>query len=114
MGWRGRPPPHLQRLSERSARQNCSRMHGWWEPSFSVSEINGGCRLSLCGVAYGEGETLQAAADDLVARLLGMSMPLRDRGWSFTFGAPDPNQLNFLWELGAIAARGEDIRDRLF
>jgi hypothetical protein len=89
-------------------------MHGWWEPSFSVSEINGGCRLSLCGVASGEGETLQAAADDLVARLLGMSMSLRDRGWSSAFGMPDPNQLNFLWELGAIAARGEDIRDRLF
>ena len=89
-------------------------MHGCWEPSFSVSEIAGGCRLSLCGVAYGEGATLQDAADDLVARLLGISISLRERGWSCAFGVPDLKQLTFVWELGAIAARGEDIRERLF
>jgi hypothetical protein len=89
-------------------------MYGWWEPSFSISEISGGCRLSLCGMAHGEGETLQDAADDLIARLLSISMSLRERGWSCAFGMPDLNQLTFLWELGAIAARGEDVRDRLF
>ena len=28
--------------------------------------------------------------------------------------APDPRWLEFLWELGEIAARGGDIRHRLF
>lgn len=91
-----------------------SLMDSGWEPLFVVSEIHGSCRLSLCGVAYGEGATLQDASDDLVARLMSISMSLRERGWSCAFGVPDPKQLTFIWELAAIAARGEDIRERLF
>lgn len=89
-------------------------MDGWWTPCFSVSDLEAGCRLSLGGVAFGEGETLQEAADDLIVRLLGISARLREHGWCSGFGPPDPKQVSFLWELGAVAARGDDVRDWLF
>jgi hypothetical protein len=35
--------------------------------------------------------------------------PERDR-----HGLPDPDWMRFMWELGELAAAGEDIRARLF
>jgi hypothetical protein len=86
-----------------------------WAPALHVRETGQGCRLTLAGLAYGNGATLQEAADDLVARLLTMVLCLRSSGFRPAPGVRhDPGALAFLWELGEIAQRGEDIRDRLF
>jgi hypothetical protein len=86
-----------------------------WSPSLQVSEVDGTCRLTLAGCAHGDGATLQEAADDLVARLLNVAMCFRSSGWARTTEVvPDMRWLNFVWELGEIAARGDDIRDRIF
>jgi hypothetical protein len=89
---------------------------GAWTPTLRLDETGTGCRLTLRGVTYGNGETLQEAADDLVARLLNMLLCLRSSGFSVprTLGPPDGRLLAFLWELGDIAARGDDIRARIF
>jgi hypothetical protein len=88
-----------------------------WTPALSIHELGGRCRLCLGGNLYGEGATLQEAADDLVRRLLALAMSLRSS--SGLRASPEGPQLDFRWfeflyELGAIAARGEDIRPRVF
>jgi hypothetical protein len=88
-----------------------------WTPALSIHELGGRCRLCLGGNLYGEGATLQEAADDLVRRLLALAMSLRSS--SGLRPSPEGPQLDFRWfeflyELGAIAARGEDIRPRVF
>jgi len=85
-------------------------------PSFSVREVGSRCRLSLDGVSWGDGDTLQEAANDLVARLQAVSLSLRATGWNLppALGPPDLRVLSFLSELGELAARGENIRNRLF
>jgi hypothetical protein len=86
-----------------------------WSPTLQVSEVGEGCRLTLAGFAYGDGATLQEAADDLVARLLNIAMCFRSSGWAKTTElVPDMRWLDFVWELGEIAARGGDIRERIF
>jgi hypothetical protein len=86
----------------------------WW-PSLHVHRHGPDCRLSLGAIAYGDGKTLQDAADDLVERLLTLAMCTRTGRMSFsTEVVPDPRWFEFLWELGEIAARGGDIRPRLF
>jgi hypothetical protein len=86
-----------------------------WSPPLHVSEVAGGCRLTLVGCAHGDGATLQEAADDLVARLLNVAMCFRSSGWSWTTEVmPDLRWFDFVWELGEIAARGGDIRERIF
>jgi hypothetical protein len=88
-----------------------------WTPALSVREVAGRCRLDLGGHVHGEGATLQEAADDLVSRLLALAMSLRsEAGFRVTPEVPgvDLRWFEFLYELGAIAARGEDIRDRVF
>jgi hypothetical protein len=87
-----------------------------WMPNLQLRETAGGCRLSLTGLAHGDGPTLQEAADDLIARLLGVVMSVRTSGFRIVseLGPPDRNVLDFLWELGELAARGEDIRPRVF
>jgi hypothetical protein len=86
-----------------------------WTPSLHLHETAGRCRLSLGGGAYGDGRTLQEAADDLVVRLLSVAMCLRRGGMTISSEAPpDLHWLEFLWELGEIAARGGDIRERIF
>ena len=64
----------------------------------------------------GRGDTLQEAADDLVLNLLNVIAATRATGLRVPGEAviPDVRALNFLHELGEVAARGEDIRDRLF
>ena len=62
-----------------------------------------------------DGDTLQEAADDLVARLRTIAPTFRSNGWSVpaAFGPPDVPVLAFLCEVGELAVRGEDIRDRV-
>jgi hypothetical protein len=88
-----------------------------WTPALSVREVAGRCRLDLGGHVHGEGATLQQAADDLVSRLLALAMSLRSgAGFRVSPEVPgvDLRWFEFLYELGAIAARGDDIRDRVF
>jgi hypothetical protein len=90
-------------------------MSDGWTPSLTVREVGRRCRLSLDGVAWGDGDTLQEAADDLLARLRVIALTLRSNGWNVpsAFGPPDVRVLSFLCELGELAARGDDIRDRV-
>jgi hypothetical protein len=87
-----------------------------WTPAFELHETGGGCRLTLGGWAHGEGETLQDAADQLIARLVDVALRFRRSGFRFThaLGRPNMDELSFVWELGEIAARGDDIRPRVF
>ena len=80
-----------------------------------MHETGAGCRLTLVGLTYGHGETLQEAADDLVLRVLNLVLRLRSSGFRIPagLGAPDPRLLELLWELAELAARGDDIRTRL-
>jgi len=87
-----------------------------WTPRLELREAGRRCRLSLGGWAQGEGETLQEAAGELVAGLQCLAVRFRSSGLSFppTLGRPDVRELDFLSELGDIAARGGDIRERVF
>jgi hypothetical protein len=87
-----------------------------WTPELAVRDVAGRCRLGLGGQIHGEGATLQAAADDLVRRLLALAMALRTDGFRVSPEAPgfDLRWFEFLYELGSIAAGGGDIRDRVF
>jgi hypothetical protein len=87
-----------------------------WTPQLRLDETTVGCRLSLVGVAYGNGATLQDAANDLIARVLSLVMAMRSSGlrYSSELGPPDPKLLEYLWELGEQAVRGNDIRERVF
>jgi hypothetical protein len=91
-------------------------MSDGWTPPLTVRKVGRRCRLSLDGVTWGDGDTLQEAADDLVSRLLAIALALRSNGWNLPseLGPPDLRVLSFLWELGEIAAGGDDIRDRVF
>jgi hypothetical protein len=88
-----------------------------WTPALSIHELGGRCRLCLGGNVQGEGATLQEAADDLVRKLLALAISLRSSA-GFRASPEAPHQdfrwFEFLYELGAIAARGEDIRPRVF
>jgi hypothetical protein len=64
------------------------------------------------GLTQADGATLQEAADALQCRLLVLALAYRSHGFGdrtahFGWGG-------FLHELGEIAARGGDIRARLF
>ena len=93
-----------------------SEVIGGWTPPLRLDERSDGCRLTLVGLTHGDGGTLQAAADDLVAKLLSLVMSWRNARLSFSSEVPppDPRLLEFLWELGDLAGRGEDIRPRVF
>ena len=87
-----------------------------WAPALHRNVVGRRCRLSLVGYTWGDGGTLQEAADDLVARLLGLVMCVRTSGLSVSTECPPPDLhwLQFLWELEQIAKRGGDIRERVF
>ena len=87
-----------------------------WTPALELSETGTGCRLSLGGWAHGEGETLQRASDQLVARLLDIALRFRGSGYNCArmLGRPSMADVSFVWELGEIAAGGGDIRPRVF
>jgi hypothetical protein len=85
-------------------------------PALSVRETAGRCHLTLAGLTYGVGLSLQEAADDLIARLYGIAIGARSSGFrpASELGPPDRNVHEFIWELGELAAAGEDIRPRVF
>lgn len=87
-----------------------------WTPALRISEIGGRVRLGFDGFSDVEGETLQDAADALVARLLQIAIALRSGGWGYLSSecAPDPDLLGFVWRLGDLAAAGGDPRELLF
>ena len=84
-------------------------------PSLTVREHGDRCRLSLAGDAWGEGATLQEAADDLVARVIRHARAVRSTGvvCSCELGGADHRWLDFLYEIGELAARGGDVRSRV-
>jgi hypothetical protein len=86
-----------------------------WSPPLQVLETGGRCRLSLGGWIYGDGDTLQESADDLIARLLHMAECWRGSGFTACTELPpvDRGWLDFLCELGELAARGGDVRERV-
>jgi hypothetical protein len=87
-----------------------------WSPALSLRESAGRCHLTLSGLTYGVGFSLQEAADDLIARLVGIALGARSSGFHHAaeLGPPDVNLIDFISEVGDIAARGEDIRPRVF
>jgi hypothetical protein len=88
-----------------------------WTPPLRIHETTGHCRLWLGSYAFGDGDTLQDAADALVARLLSLAMSLRSSGGiriSAELGPLDLSWFELIYELGEIAAAGGDIRDRVF
>jgi hypothetical protein len=103
-------------LSVKRMRGKTPRVEPGWTPELELRAEGGRCRLSLVGVTYGNGETLQEAGNDLLVRLFDLAVAFRDgrhrmetnggRGWS--------EVMEFLWEIGEIAARGGDIRGRVF
>jgi hypothetical protein len=82
-----------------------------WTPSLTIREHGDRCRLHLAADAWGDGATLQEAADDLVARVIQHAMAVRGGcAWARELGAPDRRWLDFLFEVGEIAERGGDVR----
>lgn len=76
----------------------------------------GGIRLELGTWSYGNGSSLESAADDLVRRLSAMALGLRSGAFRFTSetALPDREFLDFLWELSEMMDRPDDVRKRLF
>src|SRR5215211_3695577 len=61
-----------------------------------------------------EGSSLQEAADELIRHLLELVVAFRSSGCSASCELrPDLETMNFLQELGEIAAAGGDIRARV-
>jgi hypothetical protein len=87
-----------------------------WTPPLQLDARSDRCRLTLEGVTYGNGETLQEAGNDLLVRLHDLALGLRRGDSSSGTGATrmDPKVYGFLWELGEIAVRGGDLRERVF
>jgi hypothetical protein len=86
------------------------------ELPLQISERDGRVRLSLGSFSYAEGETLQEAADELVCRLLMVAMAFRNGGVGPLSSEcrPDLALLEFIWQLGEVAASGGDVREFLF
>jgi hypothetical protein len=81
----------------------------------TITEVDGRVRLDLGGLARGEGASLQEAADALVRRTLELALAFRASGCATSRElCPDVGAMNLLDELADIAARGGDIRARLF
>jgi hypothetical protein len=84
-------------------------------PALTITELGGHVRLTLGGFAHGEGASLQEAADDLVCSILRLAIAFRSNGLrACSEFPPDLETMNFLHELGEIAAAGGDIRTRVF
>ena len=75
-----------------------------------------GIRLELGSWTYGNGRTLEEAADDLVTRLASQAMAIRSGGLRLHSEVPLPDRayLDFLWELGDVAGEPDRVRARLF
>lgn len=91
-------------------------MEQGWTPEVELRAEAGICRLSLVGVTYGNGATLQEASNDLLVRLFDMAVAFRDGRHRVPMeaGRQWTEVMEFLWEIGEIAAQGGDIRGRVF
>ena len=71
-----------------------------------------GISLELGAWTAGYGRTLS----ELTARLLRLAVALRTSGFRFGSETPVPDRayLDYLWELGEMNARGQDIRESIF
>jgi hypothetical protein len=86
-----------------------------WSPELRLETRADLCRLSLEGVTYGNGATLQEAGTDLLTRLFDLAMALRaGRLRPGVTGGPDRRVLAYLWEIGELLARGGDLRQHVF
>jgi hypothetical protein len=87
-----------------------------WSPPLRVVEVGNGCRIELDGLASGQGRTLQEAGDALIERLLGLARAYRGCGATVPrdLGPVDLRTFEFVYELAALAAAGDDIRARVF
>jgi hypothetical protein len=85
-------------------------------PLLRTHPTGSGIRLELGSWSYGNGRTLQEAADDLVARLTVQARAIRAGRMRFTseLGLPDPDYMQFLWRLGELADRPDTIREEIF
>ena len=84
-------------------------------PALTIKELEGNVQLTLGGFAHGEGASLQEAADGLVASILKLVMAFRSTGFQVCREFHlDLETMNFLHELGEVAAAGGDIRARIF
>jgi hypothetical protein len=84
-------------------------------PALTITEAGQRVRLSLAGVASGEGACLQEAADELICSILRLVMAFHSTGFkACSEFRPDLETMSFLYELGEIAAAGGDIRSRVF
>ena len=83
-------------------------------PALTITENGDRVRLALGGFAQGAGSSLQEAADDLVSSILRLVRAFRSNGFkACPEASPDFETMNFLYELGEIAAAGGDIRSRV-
>jgi hypothetical protein len=84
-------------------------------PSLTVTESGGLVQLQVGALARGRGASLQEAADDLIRCLLAVVLAFRSSGFRGSCELqPDVETMDFLYELGEIAAAGGDIRARVF
>src|SRR4051794_39340954 len=88
-----------------------------WSPPLHLTDVDGGCRLTLAGCAHGHGRTLQEASDDLLRSLLRLAATVRAAaavGGSTDLPPPDDRVVRFLHDIGRIAETGGDVRGRVF
>jgi hypothetical protein len=84
-------------------------------PALNITEAGGRVCLNLGGFAQGQGASLQEAADELIRRIVELALAFRSTGCAASSElSPDLETMNFLHELGEIAAAGGDIRARVF
>src|SRR5213078_3703110 len=96
-------------------RVHTKRMEAW-TPSLRITERDGRVRLGLEGFGDVEGESLQEAADALVAYVLQVAMAYRSGGVGPLYSecSPDPAVLEFIWRVGELVKAGGDPRHLLF
>jgi hypothetical protein len=84
-------------------------------PLLRTRITSSGIRLELGAWGYGNGQTVETAADDLVARLTSHATAFRSGGLRFHSEAPRPDRafLDFLWELGELIGDSDAIRRRI-
>ena len=85
-------------------------------PPLRIREAGGRIRLGLDGFGAVEGATLQEAANELVLHLLRVALALRAGGIGPLCSecSADAALLEFVWQLGEVAASGGDPRELLF
>jgi hypothetical protein len=86
-----------------------------WTPTLRLHVRADRCHLWLGEVAHGEGESLQVALDGMVEalRTLALGIHRSAQPMPYDLARAEPRLLPFLWEIGNLAACGEDIRGRV-